>query len=171
GIIRMGTILGEGMPEKTAANIFIERGLRGESITPFRHSMYRPMLYVDIEDVCMAYREFATKILNGVFEKRGNSIEHVFNIYYPKPITILELAGIVRMAIIKQSRGKIKPKIEIVDTGLPPLFTEEDVKMIKVDISKLKNLLGIRELKSPEESINEIVKKRIQKYKINRNHE
>lgn len=29
GIIRMGTVLGEGMPEKTAANIFIQNGLRG----------------------------------------------------------------------------------------------------------------------------------------------
>jgi len=29
GIVRMGTVLGEGMPEKTAANIFITNGLRG----------------------------------------------------------------------------------------------------------------------------------------------
>jgi nucleoside-diphosphate-sugar epimerase len=33
GIIRMETVLGDGMPEKTAANIFIERALRGETIT------------------------------------------------------------------------------------------------------------------------------------------
>ncbi|MEM2842204.1 MAG: hypothetical protein QW201_02765, partial [Thermoproteota archaeon] len=94
---------------------------------------------------------------------KRNSIEHVINIYYPKPITILELAEIVQMAIIKQSRGKIKPKIEIVDTGQSLLFTEDDVKMIKVDVSKVKNLLGISELKSPEETINEIIKNRIQK--------
>jgi nucleoside-diphosphate-sugar epimerase len=31
GIIRMGTVLGDGMLEKTAANIFIERALRGEN--------------------------------------------------------------------------------------------------------------------------------------------
>jgi UDP-glucose 4-epimerase len=65
GIIRMGTVLGDGMPEKTAANIFIERALRGETITPYKHSMYRPMLYVDIEDVCLAYERFAIKILKG----------------------------------------------------------------------------------------------------------
>lgn len=54
GIIRMGTVLGVGMPERPATNIFITRGLRGEPITPYKHSMYRPMLYVDIEDVCKA---------------------------------------------------------------------------------------------------------------------
>lgn len=64
GIIRMGTVLGEGMPEKTAANIFIERGLRGESITPYKHSMYRPMLYVDINDICKAFEIYAKKFLN-----------------------------------------------------------------------------------------------------------
>lgn len=163
GIIRMGTVLGEGMPEKTVANIFIERGLRSGTITPFRHSMYRPMLYVSIEDVCIAYRKFATKILNRELEKKGNSLEHIVNFYYPKPITILELAEMVQRIIIKYSNGKIKPKIEIIDTGQPSLFTEDDVKMIKVDVVKAKNLLGIIELKSPEESISELVKNRIKK--------
>lgn len=49
GVIRMGTVLGEGMPKKSAANIFIDRGLKGETITPYRHSMHRPMLYVALE--------------------------------------------------------------------------------------------------------------------------
>ncbi|MDI9619985.1 MAG: NAD(P)-dependent oxidoreductase [Candidatus Nezhaarchaeota archaeon] len=163
GIIRMGTVLGESMPEKTAANIFIEKGLRGEAITPFKHSMYRPMLYVDIEDVCRVYKNFSTKILNGQLEKGENSLKHIVNAYYPKPITILELAEIVKRAIIKFSNGNIQPKIEIIDTGQPTLFTKDDVKKIKVDISRLKNFLDINDMKSPEESINRIVKHRIQK--------
>jgi hypothetical protein len=48
GIIRMGPVLGEGMPEKTAANIFIENGVAGKPLTPFKNSMYRPMSYADI---------------------------------------------------------------------------------------------------------------------------
>ncbi|MHA1676316.1 MAG: NAD-dependent epimerase/dehydratase family protein, partial [Candidatus Njordarchaeales archaeon] len=143
GIIRMGTVLGEGMPEKTAANIFITRGLRGESITPYKHSMYRPMLYVDIEDIVKAYEIFAKKILNGEIEKTENSLSYIVNVYYPEPITILELAEFVRDAIVKYTHGKIVPSTEIVDQGKPMLFTKEDKYRIKVDITKAKKLLGL----------------------------
>jgi len=158
GIIRMGTVLGEGMPEKTAANIFITRGLRGKSITPYKHSMYRPMLYVDVEDACRAYEVFAKKILNGELEKTGNSLSHIVNIYYPEPITILELAKIVRDTIIKYTDGKINPRIEIIDQGKPLLFTKEDKDKIKVDITKAKKLLRLEKLTSPKQSIEKIVK-------------
>jgi len=159
GIIRMGTVLGEGMPKKTAANIFITRGLRGEPITPYKHSMYRPMLYVDIEDVCRAFEMFARKILNGELEKTGNSLSHIVNVYYPEPITILELAEIIRNAIVKYTGGKINPRIEVVDQGKPLFFTEEDKDKIKVDITKVKKLLGLEKLTSPIESIEKIIKK------------
>ena len=162
GIIKMGTVLGEGMPEKTAANIFITRGLRGEPITPYKHSMYRPMLYVDIEDVCRAYEIFAKKILNGELEKTGNSLSHIVNVYYPEPITILELAKIVRDTIVKYTDGKTNPRIEIIDQGRPLLFTKEDkYKIIKVDITKAKKLIGLKKLTSPTESIEKIIKNRL----------
>jgi len=163
GIIRMGTVLGDGMPEKTAANIFIEKGLKGEPITPFRHSMYRPMLYLDVQDVCRAYEAYALKILNGELEKTENSLAHIINVYYPKPITILKLAEIVKNAVIKRSRGKIIPRIEIVDKKLPILFKEKNVESIEVDIRKARNYLGIRKLKSPQESISQIVATRFNK--------
>jgi UDP-glucose 4-epimerase len=161
GIIRMGTVLGEGMPEKTAANIFIERALRGETITPYKHSMYRPMLYVDIEDVCQAYERFAIKILNREIGKGGNSLTHIINVYYSSPITILELAQMVQKAVIKLTNNTIQPRIEIVDTGQKPLFGEDDKNRIKVNIKKAIDFLGLSRLKSPQESIEEIVKKRI----------
>ncbi|MHA1833727.1 MAG: NAD-dependent epimerase/dehydratase family protein [Candidatus Baldrarchaeia archaeon] len=161
GIIRMGTVLGKGMPEKTAANIFITKGLRGEPITPYKHSMYRPMLYVDIEDVCRAYKIFAKKILNGELEKTENSLSHIVNVYYPEPITILELAKIVRDTIVKYTDGKTNPRIEIIDQGQPLLFTKEDKDKIKVDITKAKKLLGLEKLTSPTESIEKIIKDRL----------
>ena len=165
GIIRMGTVLGEGMPEKTAANIFITRGLAGGSITPYKHSMYRPMLYVDIEDVRKAYERFARKIINGKFKKTGNSLSHIVNVYYPKPITIMELAEIVRDAIIKCTRGKVKPPIEIIDQGKPLLYNEEDKAKIRVDITKAQKMLGLEKLTSPTESIEKIIKnRRIEKF-------
>lgn len=160
GIIRMGTVLGEGMPEKTAANIFIEKGLKGEAITPYKHSMHRPMLYANIGDICRAFEAYAKKILDNEIEKSGNSLAHIVNVYYPEPITILELAEIVKESIIERTGGKVRPKIEIVDNGIPPLFTEEDKNRIKVDLSKAKKLLGLEKLKSPMESIREIVKLR-----------
>jgi len=161
GIIRMGTVLGDGMPEKTAANIFIERALRGETITPYKHSMYRPMFYVDIKDICQAYERFAIKILNGEVKKGGNSLTHIVNVYYPSPITILELAQIIQKTVIKLTNNAIQPKIEIVDTGQKPLFREDDKNRIKVSIKKAIDFLGLSRLKSPEESIEEIVSKRL----------
>jgi nucleoside-diphosphate-sugar epimerase len=161
GIIRMGTVLGDRMPEKTAANIFIERALRGETVTPYRHSMYRPMLYVDIEDVCLAYEKFAIKILNGEVEKGGNSLLHIVNVYYPNPITIIELAQLVQKIVMKLTNNATKPRIEIVDTGQKPIFREEDKNRIKVNIKKAIEFLGLSRLKSPEESIEKIVRKRI----------
>ena len=134
GIIRMGTVLGEGMPKKTAANIFIERGLKGESITPYKHSMYRPMLYVDINDICSAYEKFSTKILKAEVDCGGNSLAHIFNVYYPKPVTILELAESIRDAIVKQTKGKVNPKVEIVDVGQQNLFESRDSRQINLSL-------------------------------------
>lgn len=163
GIIRMGTVLGEDMPEKTAANIFIERGLRGESLTPYKHSMYRPMLYVDVSNICEAFKKFSLKILNDEVRKRGNSLDHIVNVYYPKPITILELAEIIQKTIMKYTNNNIRPKIEIIDTGQKPLFDKDDKDKIKVDITRAISFLGLTKLKSPEESIERIVKNRIRK--------
>lgn len=158
GIIRMGTVLGEGMPEKTAANIFIRRGLKGETITPYKHSMHRPMLYANIRDICRAFEAYSNKILDGEIEKSSNSLAHIVNVYYPEPITILELAEIVRKSIVECTGGKVMPEIEIVDDGIPPLFAKEDINRIRVDLSKAKKLLGLEKLRSPEESLTEIIK-------------
>jgi UDP-glucose 4-epimerase len=106
GIVRMGTVLGEGMPPGTAADIFIKKAILGEPITPFKHSMYRPMLYADIADICRAYSIFASGIMRGKFSKENNSLAHVVNIYYPEPITILNLAEIVRKSVIEYTGGK-----------------------------------------------------------------
>jgi len=163
GIIRMGTVLGEGMPEKTAANIFIQKGLKGEPITPYKHSMYRPMLYVDIGDICQAFEVYAKKILNNQIEKSNNSLAHIVNVNYPEPVTILELAELVKESIIECTSGKVKPSIEIIDNNVPLLFTKEDKNRLKVDVNKAKKLLGLEKLNSPRESIQEIVRLRAYK--------
>jgi UDP-glucose 4-epimerase len=158
GIIRMGTVLGVGMPEKTAANIFIEKGLKGQPLTPYKHSMYRPMLYASIQDICRAFEAYANGILNNEIVKSSNSLAHIFNVYYPEPITILELAEIVKESIIECTGGKVMPTIEIVDSGMPPMFTKEDKSRIKVNIDKARNVLRLGELRSPKEAVREIVK-------------
>ena len=163
GIIRMGTVLGEGMPKKTAANIFIERGLKGQSITPYKHSMHRPMLYVDIRDVCKAFELFANKILNDEIKKENNSLHHIINVVYPEPITVLQLAEMVRDIIIELTSGKICPSIEIISSGLPSLFSQDDKDKFKVNISKAIKILGLKHLISPKESIRHIVKGKLSK--------
>jgi len=166
GIIRMGTVLGQGMPEKTAANIFVENGIQGKPLTPFKNSMYRPMLYVDIDDICMAYEKFMQKILQGKTEKQGNSLSQIFNVYYPEPITIIELAKITQEAITKQTIGKIHPEINVVDTGQPSMFGENDKTQIKVNTTKALKFLEIKSLKSPQESIEQLVKTRLKKMSL-----
>ena len=166
GIIRMGTVLGEGMPEKTAANIFIENGIMGKPLTPFKNSMYRPMLYVDVDDICSAYEKFAVKILENTIRKKGNSMAEIFNVYYPEPITILELAQMSKDIITKESKGRIQPEINIVDTGQPSVFDEKDKSQIKVNVAKALKFLEIDKLKSPRESVEKLVKIKLADAKV-----
>jgi nucleoside-diphosphate-sugar epimerase len=160
GIIRMGTVLGDEMPEKTAANVFITKGLRGEPITPYKHSMYRPMLYVDVSDVCKIYEKFAKKILKNNVEKTGNSLSNIVNVYYPKPVTIMELAKIVRDSIIKHTNWEVTPKIKVVNQNKPLLFKENDKDKLRVDITKAKEMFELEDFISTSESIMRIVKAR-----------
>jgi UDP-glucose 4-epimerase len=163
-IIRLGTVLGENMPEKTAANIFITNGLQGKPITPFKHTMHRPMLYVTIDDVCKVFNIYIEKIIKGQTPTEQPDSD-IYNLFYPKPITILELAEIIKEAITIHTQQTIVPKIEIVDKGLPILFDPNEKYNLNVDITKTINFFGIKKLKSPKETIFEIVKKRIKSSK------
>lgn len=163
GVIRMGTVLGRGMPKETAAAIFIRNGVEGKPLTPFKHSMYRPMLYTDLNDVCKAFEAYATKILSGEIRKEGASLSHMVNVYWPEPITILELAETVRDAVVKHSHGKIRPEIQIVDKGQPILFKPEDKDLMKVNVSRVKSLLGLKRLTDTRRTIEELVKEKCEK--------
>jgi nucleoside-diphosphate-sugar epimerase len=162
GIIRMGTVLGEHMPEKTAANLFIEQALTGKPLTPYDQSMYRPMLYVDVQDICKAFESFARKILAGEIVKSGDSLMHIANVYYPKPVTILELARMVKKSVTRCTKGKMKPTIRIVKTGQRRLFTARDRDKIKVDISQATRMLGLKSMTPPARVIERIVEGRAQ---------
>jgi len=94
-------------------------------------------------------------------KKDGNSLAHIFNVYYPEPVTIIELAEIVREAIVKYSQGEIDPEINVVDTGQPSVFNENDKRLIKVDTSKALDFLEMEKLKSPKESVEDIVRLKV----------
>jgi nucleoside-diphosphate-sugar epimerase len=158
GVIRMGTVLGEGMPEKTAANIFISKGLIGEPLTPFKHSMYRPMLFIDIKDVCKAYAAYTEKILAGNVHKEEDALAHVVNLCWNEPLTIIELAQIVKEEITRLTMGRITPRIDIVDSGQTVLYNASDKLKLKIDNAKICNFLGIKELVSPRESLKRIIR-------------
>jgi len=156
GIIRLGTVLGEDMPKGTAAHLFITNGLQGKPITPYKHTMQRPMLYVFIDDVCKAFHSYIGKIVEGhLHDEVSNS--GIYNLFYPEPITILELAEIVKSAIVEKTGGRVVPRVEIVDTNLPPLFKANEKDTLNVDMEKTLSFFGIEKLKSPTEAIFEIV--------------
>ena len=161
GVIRMGTVLGERMPKETAANIFIEQALNGQPMTPFAHIMHRPMLYVDVRDVCRGFESFAKKILGEHLGHKEGKALGVVNLVWPEPITIIELAETVKMAVIENSGGKLNPQINIVDKGLLPLYTPKDKRAMTISIEKARTALGISELTDPRDTINKIVKTRL----------
>jgi nucleoside-diphosphate-sugar epimerase len=164
GVIRLGTVLGEGMPEKTAANIFISKGIRGDALTPYKQSMYRPMLYVDINDVCEAFVKYAEKVLAGEIKKdRDGGLAHIVNLYWSQPLTIMDLAQIVKGEISRITDGKIEPKIDIVDTGTSVLYDESDKSKLVVDSSKIFDFLGIEKMTDPKDSVGRIVAKAMEK--------
>jgi UDP-glucose 4-epimerase len=159
GVIRIGTVLGEEMSKKTAAGAFITEGIEGRRITPFKHSMYRPMLYVDVYDVCQGFKGFAQKIIRGEIDNKLDSLAHVVNLMWSKSITIVDLATIVRNTIIEQTQGKITPEIEIIDQKKPVIYSKE--KVITVDCQRAQSLLGINKLTTPQESIARIIRRRL----------
>lgn len=163
GAIRLGTVLAENMRNEIAANLFINQALNGKEITPFKHSMYRPMLFITINDVCKAFKSFIELILTK--EKiQSSSLDHIINLAYPNPINILELAEIIKKSIEKHSNGKILPVISIIDKDSPILFESEDKNKIKLDTTKIQKFLRMDELAEPEKFIDELVKKRMAKY-------
>jgi len=161
GILRLGTVLGQNMPEKTAANIFISNSLQGKPITPYKHTMHRPMLYVSVDDVCKAFHSYIQKI-DAAGSPKGESKTGIYNLFYPEPITILELAEIVKKTVRQHTQGTLDPELHIVDSNLPALYMADEKNKLKVDIDKTLSFFGIRKLKSPVDSISEIVAERIQ---------
>jgi len=159
GVIRIGTVLGKGMPPNTAANLFIENALTGKALTPFEHSMHRPMLYVDVNDVCYAFESFLRKISSGEPSSVG-SIDHVFNVYYPEPITILELANLVKQCVRSETSGRIDPEVKVISTGQEIVFSDIDKSKMTVDIRKLRDLIGSWKLTNPRETIAQLVRER-----------
>ena len=115
------------------------------------------MLYVDIRDVCEAYASYVKKTINADTAADGGSLGHVVNLFWPKPITILELAEIVQAEISQTTRGTIQPQIKIEDKGLPELFGEKDKTMFAVDGAKAATFLGLKNLISPQESLRTLV--------------
>tara|TARA_B110001454_G_scaffold214884_1_gene235385 strand:- start:3231 stop:4223 length:993 start_codon:yes stop_codon:yes gene_type:complete len=160
GAVKIGTALGENMPKGTAANIFIEKAISGEPITPFKHSMNRPMFYVSVDDVCQGIEKYIDFIITKTHQNENN-IDHIMNLAYPDPISILDLATFVQESVQKHSNGKISPIISIVDKSIPEVGNPDDKNKLHLDISKINKFLGMNSLKKPKDVIDELVKFRI----------
>jgi nucleoside-diphosphate-sugar epimerase len=162
GAIKIGTALGENMPKGTAANIFIEKAMSRKPITPFKHSMNRPMFYVSVNDICKTVEKFISYIVSKSSQSKNN-IDHIMNLAYPDPISILDLANIVQKSVQTLSDGKINPEVSIIDKSIPETGDSDDKNKIHLDISKIKNYFEIDSLEKPEDTINELIKYRMNK--------
>jgi len=163
GVLRLGTVLGEGMPAATAANIFINQALEGKEITPFRHSMYRPIMYVSVRDVVEAFLRYSKLILTTRVKTDEAAPSKIVNLLYPTPLTVLELATLVQGLVRAVSDGTIQPKVRVVDKGLPMLFGENDRRNFSFDPSQSRSVLGLERLISPSEELERIIRLRMHK--------
>lgn len=141
GILRLSTVLGEGMPEKTAANIFINQALNNKDITPYRSTRYRPMLYADVNDINEAINRLI-KILDSDCE--------IIHIAYPEPINIVELGQKIKE--LSNSSSEVK----VVDNAEDE-FKPEDKDYCYMDSTRLKEKLGMGNLISTEQSLKRII--------------
>src|SRR5207245_7772736 len=132
----MGTVLGENMSEQTAAALFIKNGLNGKPLTPYKSSMHRPMLYVDIIDICRSCASFVRKLLKDDGSRREEGIPRIVNLVWPEPIKIMEVAKLVKDAIREQTSGRIDALIEVRDTGDQPYLAPGDKNKLTVDHRK-----------------------------------
>jgi nucleoside-diphosphate-sugar epimerase len=121
--------------------------------------MHRPMLFVDIEDVCKAYEVVVGKVLDGGLK----GVNNVFNIVYPEPVTIIELAEYIKQIVYEETGGRINPPIEIVDMGLPSAFTPEDKHRFQVKIDRVREVLGLNHLKNPIESLKVLINEHLRR--------
>jgi len=80
--------------------------------------MHRPILYVDLLDICKVFKTFSEIILDGKVTKENDSLHHIINVMYPEPVTILELAEMIRNIITELTNSKICPPIEIIEGNI-----------------------------------------------------
>jgi nucleoside-diphosphate-sugar epimerase len=85
-------------------------------------------------------------------------VNNVFNVVYPEPVTVIELAEYVRQVVYEETGGRINPPIEVVDKGLPSAFTPEDKHRFQVKIDRVRDVLGLNHLKNPIESLRTLIK-------------
>ncbi len=157
GVLRLGTVLGEGMPEKTAANVFITQALSGKPITPYAESALRPLIYVDIEDVCRAFESYVSIAL-----RRGKEeVPVAADVCWPESITVLELANLVKDLVVELSGGEISPVVEVV--GDEALLRGRKPERVWVDVSVARDVLGLEKLISPRESLKRLISRRMGK--------
>lgn len=159
GVIRMGTILGEGMPRTTAANIFITNALEGKPLTPFVES--RSVLYVSLHDICLAYESYIEKSLSGKIKK---NTEHspVIDFFFPEPVSMIDLAAMVRDLVVEHGKSK-PPEITVMNAPTSgPLATGKPSNPT-LTVTESMSFLNLPNLTNPREALAEIMKEKVRK--------
>ena len=159
GILRISTVIGTSRKDAFFINSFIETSMKKEKIITYKHTVGRPIFFIDLNDVCTAIGKLVNKILldKKFFNKKEN---HILNLSYPKPLSILESACCVRDSVKKHSKSKIIPKVIKIDTKSPNEFVKGDKNKAEYDISKIQSIIGIKKLLEPKLAIEEMIKKR-----------
>lgn len=159
-ILRISTVMGNSIKSDFFLNAFIEKGITGQKITPFKQSLQRPIFFIHLDDICKSLTSMILKLKKNDRILRDNK-NHVLNLSYPEPITILDVAKMVRDSVTRYSLKKISPQVKIIDKGISNDYTKGDKQKAKHDISKIRRVLGVNNLIEPKIAIQNEIKKRI----------
>ncbi len=159
GTLRVDSVIGENMHKNFVVNKFIDQALSGQNISIYKHSQDKMMAFTTISDICKVVKQLIELILSN--PKFSNESEnHILNLVYPKSYTITQIGNFVKESIVLHSEGKINPKVEIIDKGIPET-KEKKLKELVYDLTKIQKILKINNFISPKTAIDEIIKLRL----------
>jgi nucleoside-diphosphate-sugar epimerase len=127
--------------------------------------MNKSMFFISMNDVCKSFKSFIDYILTKDKKNIGD-VDHIFNLAYPTPVKIIDLANSIIDSVKKNSNGKILPKLSIVDLGIEEIDSQiqhQVSDMAQIDISKINEYLNISSLTKPEDVIDQIIRSRLDK--------
>ena len=108
--LRLGTVLGRGMSKDTVVRTFIRQARQDSALTPYEDVCQLERFYVMVEDVCRFTEMVIQRLL------AGDDLQTSYNVFYPHPLTLVDLAH----AVAQHASASMRPPITIIQNPNAP---------------------------------------------------